>query len=169
MELHISRTFKEEATPGVALINGVQLFTIEQPWRDNVQGHSCIPCGVYQARRYLSPTHGKTWCLHNPSLGVYATPALVPPGVLGARTVCELHSANWAEQLEGCIAFGLEGQPMFDPITHQVEPAVENSVDAVAKLFDLLGGWVEDLVVCIAAADGVLDLTSGYTFNGGSS
>lgn len=124
-----------DAAVGVLTLSGQQWYTIEQPWRNNQQGHSCVPAGVYELVGYTSPKHGDTWQLHNPALNIYGR-GPVPPG---GRSFCEIHSANWAEQLEGCIALGKEGTPMYDPLTGRVEPAVEQSVDAVSELIGVLG------------------------------
>jgi hypothetical protein len=59
--------------------------------------------------------------------------------IAGWRSGCELHSANWAEQLLGCIALGLDDQPMYDPLTGRVEPSIEKSRDAVYELLTELG------------------------------
>lgn len=110
-------------------------YSIEQPWRNNLQGHSCVPAGTYEMIPYNSPKHGPTWQLHNPALNIYGKGA-VPHG---GRSFCEIHSANWAEQLEGCIALGLDHKPMLDPLTEKIEPAVEGSRDAIAHLLTILG------------------------------
>lgn len=125
----------DEATCGTLIVGGELLYTIEQPFRDNQQGHSCVPEGSYELIPYMSPKHGPTWQLHNPACNVWGR----GPAPAGVRTFCEIHSANWAEQLEGCIALGLDDQPSFDPLTGRVEPAVEHSRDAVAHLLAFLG------------------------------
>ena len=79
--------------------------TCEQPWRDNLEGHSCIPVGDYDLLPYDSPAHGPTVVFHNPGLGIYGTPDRIPPGKAG-RSLCEIHSANWPFQLRGCVAVG---------------------------------------------------------------
>lgn len=90
---------------------------------------------------YLSPTHGATWYLKNDSLGV---------GGAGAeRSYCEIHSANWARQLEGCIAFGLTNFPLLDPETNTVSPAVESSVDAIQEIIEALGSMTVDNTLTI--------------------
>jgi len=124
----------EEATTGIMQAGDLEFYTIELPWRDNKQGWSCVPAGTYDLIPYNSPTHGPTWCLHNPALNVYGR----APYPIGCRSECELHSANYARQLLGCIALGTDGQPMIDPMTNTVVPAVENSRDAVAELLKLL-------------------------------
>lgn len=65
-------------------------FTIERPWLNNQHGISCIPTGIYQVEQYNSPTKGDVWQLLN-----------VPN-----RSNIEIHPANFASQLEGCIAPG---------------------------------------------------------------
>jgi hypothetical protein len=129
-----------EATTGTMIASDASFFTLEQPWCDNEVGHSCVPAGLYDLIPYYSPRHDETWCLSNPALNIMGADILTPSQVLaGMRSMVEIHSANWAEQLEGCVALGLEGQPMLDPLTGRVEPAVENSRDAVAHLISILG------------------------------
>jgi hypothetical protein len=105
---------------------------------------------MYQLIPYLSPKHGSTWCLHNPDLNVFGQGGEYYPLGLpdGARTYCEIHSANFAEQLEGCIALGLTGHPMYDSVTGLVEAAVEESRDAIEAFTGILG-----------------PMTSGHTLN----
>lgn len=122
MNLTITRTYGDLATTGTCLVNGKTLYTIERPWINNESGESCIPEGTYDLKPYLSPTHGQTWIVEVPG-----------------RTFIELHAANWSEQLQGCIAFGFDGQPMYDPLTGRVEPAVEDSKDAISYLLAQLG------------------------------
>ena len=96
----------DNGTFGAMSIDGVFFCkTCEQPWNDNLQDKSCIPAGIYELRAYESPAHGPTVVFHNPDLGVYATPNLVPAGASG-RSLCEVHPANWPSQLKGCVAVG---------------------------------------------------------------
>lgn len=133
VDLVLTRTgMSSIATTGkMELPTGELLYSIECPWDNNSPDVSCVPEGKYVLVPYTSPAHGPTWYLDNVVLGV---------GDFGARrSYCELHSANWARQLEGCIAFGLGGTPMYDPIRHAIEPAVESSVDAIEALMMALG------------------------------
>lgn len=133
VDLVLTRTgCSSVATTGrMVLPTGELLYSIECPWQDNAPDVSCVPEGRYVLMPYSSPAHGATWFLDNAVLGV---------GDCGARrSYCELHSANWARQLEGCIAFGLDGIPMYDPVRHAVEPAVESSQDAIEVLLMALG------------------------------
>lgn len=128
------------ATTGVAILTdaGVKkarYCSIEQPWNDNARGHSCVPVGTYELIPYMSSKHGATWQLHAPHCNVYGC----GPVPAGGRSLVEIHSANWAAQLEGCIALGTDAHPMLDPVTDIVEPAVVNSRCAVSELTGLLG------------------------------
>lgn len=119
------------ATTGYAdLPTGERLYSIEPPWRDNLPDVSCVPPGIYTLMPYMSSEHGPTWYLQNADDTIGGRGAM--------RSYCELHSANWARQLEGCIAFGLDDVPMVDPVTNTVSPAVEHSVDAIEALLQSL-------------------------------
>jgi hypothetical protein len=141
MDLTLQRQVAgEQATCGELLLGVRTLYSVEQPWRYNRAGHSCVPPGKYDLVPYDSPKHGPTYCLLNRALSIMGDQELTSAQVAaGMRSFCELHSANWAEQLEGCIAFGLEGQPLFNPSTGRTEPAIEESRNAIALLMEALG------------------------------
>lgn len=67
-----------------------QCVTLELPWRDNQQGQSCIPEGIYRVRHRTSPKHGDHYQVLN-----------VP-----ARDLILFHSGNFVYQLLGCIRPG---------------------------------------------------------------
>lgn len=67
-----------------------QCVTLELPWRDNQQGQSCIPEGIYRVRHRTSPKHGDHYQVLN-----------VP-----ARDLILFHSGNFVYQLLGCILPG---------------------------------------------------------------
>lgn len=68
-------------------------YTVERPWEQNRPTFSCIPAGLY----------GLT-------LGVYHKHNYPAYELLNVpeRANIKIHVANYAEQLEGCIAPGLE-------------------------------------------------------------
>ncbi len=66
------------------------VFTIERPWLNNKSGISCIPTGIYGVEQYNSPSKGDVWLLTGTE----------------PRSEIEIHPANFAHQLEGCIAPG---------------------------------------------------------------
>lgn len=65
--------------------------TMELPWRNNERGRSCIPAGTYRCCLRWSEKHQRK---------VYEICDV--PG----RSDIEIHSANWPEQLLGCVATG---------------------------------------------------------------
>lgn len=120
-------------TFGEMQIDGVHFCaTCEQPWNDNLQGHSCIPVGDYQLLPYESPAHGSTVVFHNPELGIYGTPDMIPAGKTG-RSLCEIHNANWPFQLEGCVAVGVE--------VTDIAPHGRGVTSSVATLAKLVAKW----------------------------
>ena len=151
-----SREYLAEATTGQLSTDTRTYFSIEQPWRNNLQGHSCVPEGLYELVWYVSPRHGGTYCLRNPGLRIMGSDALTPQQLSdGYRSFCEIHSANWAGQLEGCIAVGLDGQPMLNPASGKVEPAIERSREAVAALLHELGEDMNGHTLSIVSKTGV--------------
>lgn len=163
MQLSFTRdTYTPTETRGVGLLGN--LHTIEQPWVNNEDGHSCAPDGLYDLIPYYSDKHGCwTWCLHNPDLGIWATQDMIPQEARkNGRFVLELHSANWAFQLKGCIAPGLTCGMLED------KWAVMESKEAMQKIIAALApdGDIENATghtLLIQAAPGLLG-TSGYTY-----
>ncbi len=96
----LRRIHKTEAgTFGILSVGAFQSYSGECPWRDNAQGLSCVPPGVYQVTWAPSPRLKRnTYRLIN-----------VP-----ARSGVLVHSANYMGdrtmglkcQLLGCIALG---------------------------------------------------------------
>lgn len=105
-------SYSPTETEGVMLAGGLELFTIERPWMPSKTGIggepfiSCIPEGVYQLTAFSSSRHKDAWMLANHSLGVYRTPSDIPVNYKRRYGIL-IHSANFANQLEGCIAPGI--------------------------------------------------------------
>lgn len=135
MIITLTRTYLPDCTTGSVEAANRSFYSIEQPWRDNLADESCVPSGSYELIPYNSPTHGYTWQLHNPDLNIYGMGA-VPTG---GRDYCEIHAANVASQLEGCIALGTQAGTMPDPINGQTVKAVLNSRIALDMFVQLLG------------------------------
>lgn len=80
--------------------------TMERTWvasdvcRGGLSGVSCIPEGTYKLVRHDSPKHPMTWALVNDELDVCHNPTP------GKRSDVLIHPANYAHELEGCIAPG---------------------------------------------------------------
>lgn len=131
--MNLWRTYYADAACGrLDVDEGKFLYTIERPWKNNLANQSCIPEGTYQCIPYFSPRHQDwTFCLVNPALGIYKLPSDIAPGIIG-RSTCEIDIANWAFQLNGCFATGLDNKTLPEyPNLH----AVSNSTTARAQLF----------------------------------
>jgi hypothetical protein len=125
-----------------------QYYTMERAPTD--PDHPCIPARfTYEMVPYDSPTHGETWCFHCPAANVYAFPfGEAPPGYgqyespndgERHRTLCELHGANQAWQLLGCIAPG-KGRGLLDLHSgHGLLDSVFSSDESVREIVALLG------------------------------
>lgn len=78
--------------------DGTTFSSLELPWKDNQNGVSCIPVGVYNCKWINSPKHGECYQVMD----------------VQGRQMIEIHSANFAgdasqgfiSQLLGCIALG---------------------------------------------------------------
>ena len=96
---------------------GLIFWTIENPWLDNAPNISCIPEGLYYLERYDSPSHGAdTWQFIN-----------VPN-----RTFCQIHVANYASDVSGCIGLGVQVMSGMG--------GVSNSKDAMSQFTDMTAG-----------------------------
>jgi len=73
-------------------VGGVELYTVELPWRGNERNESCIPPGRYNYQRHDSPRFGETLWLRD------------VPG----RSEILFHVANSPADLDGCIGPGLD-------------------------------------------------------------
>lgn len=144
--LTLTRTYLATATTGLLTGLARAYPSVELPWKDNAPAASCVPEGLYTLMPYNSPSHGPTWYIENQTLGI--------GGGGENRSFCEIHAANWSRQLLGCIAIGLEGQPMYDPTTGLVEPAVEDSRPAIEQLLDDLTPLSSGHTLNITSSDG---------------
>jgi hypothetical protein len=79
----------------------MRFFTVEREWKDNQAGISCVPAGKYKLIPHSSRRFGETWALVNHDLGVSHWQEDGIP-----RYAILIHKANYASQLEGCIAIG---------------------------------------------------------------
>ncbi len=110
--LHLERyCYSETETEGRLYLPEYDdfLYTLERPWIAGPAGglpfESCVPDGEYDLIQHMRPNGDHVLALRNPDLGVYYTreERADRPG----RYLILLHSANWVEQIVGCIAPGL--------------------------------------------------------------
>lgn len=83
----------------ISVDGGAPFYTVEQPWADNVVGHSCIPCGTYPLK--LGMFFGGDGIGGKPDYPAYEV--LNVPG----RTLIKIHRANKADDVQGCIGPGM--------------------------------------------------------------
>jgi hypothetical protein len=89
----LERSYLPHCTIGRLHLPGMRIvFTVEQPWRDNQPGESCIKEGRYTLVR--DATGGHRWFK-------------IPDEEVEPRSAIEFHPANRAEELRGCIAPGM--------------------------------------------------------------
>lgn len=143
----LMRTLCQDAcTTGILTVGGMSLTTMELPWRENESMVSCVPAGEYQLIPYASPTHGQTWRLHNPNLGVWGLSDAPPTP---ARTEVEIHTGNFASDSEACILVGMRAGQLLNPKSDVLESAVLDSDIAMTHLRDLLDSTTEDDLLTI--------------------
>lgn len=80
-----------QGTFGLLIASSLKLFTLELPWKNDESNVSCIPKGTYICRYTLSPR------LRKFTYEVFGD---------RKRTGIRIHSANFANQLLGCLALG---------------------------------------------------------------
>lgn len=133
MHLTLERYYTPDprwGTFGRLLGDGLELVTVEQAWAGNAPRVSCIPEGEYDLVWRDSPKYGRR--LHLVGGTVALTADAVERGE-ALRSHCLMHPANWARQLQGCIAPGLEFAVM-DGL-----PAVTSSTVALVNLEAAVG------------------------------
>lgn len=94
MELTLKRvSMTDDGVIGV-LLSGVYpiCLTLEEEWKDNAKGISCIPAGIYTVKRVTTPKHGETFTV---------------TGVPG-RDAILFHPGNTEEDTMGCVLTGME-------------------------------------------------------------
>jgi len=87
------------ATWGRLYIWGDIFFTVERPWAHNRPNESCIPTGMYHLKRHDSEAHPASWAIIGDSVSLYEFENM-------PRFGCLIHPANFALEVEGCIAVG---------------------------------------------------------------
>lgn len=114
MHLVLTRDlYTAKETLGILKVASEQFQSMERPWvPGNDPGEdggepriSCVPEGIYALVLHNTPKHPRTFALVNDALDVVHNPTP------GKRSSILLHPANWARELEGCIAPGRERLP----------------------------------------------------------
>lgn len=93
MNLTLERfAYTPMGTFGRLTYSGGSCYTMEEVWRNNEKGMSCIPVGTYRVQRGKFPKHGECFEVQ---------------GVPG-RSAILFHVANTIKDVEGCIGPGQE-------------------------------------------------------------
>jgi hypothetical protein len=106
-----------------------KLYGLEPPWYGNQAFVSCIPDGRYLLLPWTSPKYGK--CFAFVGNEVSTNPEDVPDKA--SRYLCLIHPANWADQLQGCLAPGLDHAEEYAR-NDNIVPAVWNSKNALSVI-----------------------------------
>jgi len=131
MELVLVRKeFREEATFGTMEVDGEVLFTLE-PGVDEDE-FPAIPEGIYSLEKHVGTKHKNTFALINPLLGVVHWPT---PGM---RSAILLHAANFAHELNGCIALGTRLGRLRSPKTKLMEKVLLDSGAATKAVLEFI-------------------------------
>lgn len=108
----------------VGVLEGLskRLFTLEDQWRDNARGNSCIPAGVYRV-----VPHG--WEAGSPVKFKQVWEVKNVPN----RTAILLHAGNTHMDTEGCILLGMGMQ------VTQLQSRVDDSRTAIELMRKEIG------------------------------
>ena len=125
MDLHIIRVNLVAGAPewGVLLINGQPSFvTMELPWKDNHPETSCIPTGLYVAKK--RPAQAKI--TNGNKLAFEVMNVEGRSGIL-------IHVANIPSDIKGCIGIGMMyGVLGNEPAILQSRPAFDRFMTTTA-------------------------------------
>lgn len=108
--------------------------TLELPWRDNHHDTSCVPAGTYQCKRDLHKGKYEVWELQD---------------VPNNRTDVQVHVANKASQVLGCIAVGesfgrMDGEPAVRDSQPAFDRLMKRTKDAITLELEIKESWCED-------------------------
>ena len=109
----------DDVTLGMMQVHGVNhppLYTLENPWKENMRNVSCIPAGVYTCVKHHGKKYKDVWRLKD----------------VEGRSAILIHAGNLTEDTQGCILVGLVSGE------HKRQPAVLHSRDAIKELRSIL-------------------------------
>lgn len=130
--LYLKRVVESQYSTFGVLHDNIEIIclTIELPDKDNTPFISCIPTGPYVCERDYTGKHKYFKVLD-----------------VDGRTNIEIHPAQTAEQLEGCIGLGLM------PGKYKDKPAILLNTDAMQKLMAYIGAEEKFALVIQNAMD----------------
>lgn len=115
----INRAYFDDCTIGRGCFNGFNFASLELPDLNNQLNISCIPQGIYKAKKRMSP--GKKY-------------EVIEFVDVPNRTYIQAHYGNYTRQLLGCQLYGdglkyLDGDDIID---------ITNSEKTIKKLLSML-------------------------------
>lgn len=95
MIIQIFRVYKENCTIGSGYVKDggkirFKFKTLELPWKNNERRVSCIPAGIYHAKKHTSPKFKESFWLQD------------VPG----RSEILIHIGNFTREILGCVLVG---------------------------------------------------------------
>ena len=127
-EIHLVRTLHDEKGTCGRLEDKegkILCLTLEEPWKDNQKGISCIPEGKYRCTRYISPKlqrKGKK------------DPEVILLHDVPNRSYVQIHIGNTLDDVEGCI---MPGEEIARKITYKGK-LHEFFIKSSGKMFRML-------------------------------
>jgi hypothetical protein len=122
----VRHSYSKFGTFGILTFDDFKLHTVEQLWQNNAPYKSCIPCGTYNLEYYSSQRHGDSFILSSDECNVGKFKGE------HRRFGCLIHAANFADQLQGCIAPGMSVGMIDDRL------AVLKSKKSIIKMLSVL-------------------------------
>lgn len=131
MQLTLTRiSTSDQGTKGRLVGTGIDLCTLELPWRDNIRQKSCIYPGVYRCLPHYSARLGQVYWLQD------------VPG----RDAVYIHVGNfagdvdkgWASDVQGCILVGLSHDTLVSAKRGKMQDAVISSRTAMQTLMGII-------------------------------
>jgi len=138
------QSYTPVGTFGVLWLGQQFWWTMEEPWRGNEVGKSCIPTGTYD----LLP------CIHNISTPGTKDdyPAYEVSGVPG-RNGIHIHIGNTIDDVSGCVVIGTNFGIIPGRVSKRRLPAVLFSGGAFGQFMAAMGGDLGKIEVVNACPD----------------
>lgn len=137
MHLRLTRFRQDDkGTFGVLMVPAIGVFaTVEAPWVPSgadsdwgLKGQSCLPAGEYKLIWHRSPKYGDRF--HIVDCDDDGKGVTLHEQENCARSHCLIHPANWARELQGCIALGTS----YAPVNPSGTPMITSSRAAISAL-----------------------------------
>ncbi len=123
-DINIKRSYHKDFTMGIGSCCGFDFVTLELPDKGNQKNISCIPAGIYKAKKRISPSKK------------YEVIEFID---VPNRTYIQAHYGTYTRELLGCQIYG-DGLKFMDN-DHIID--ITNSEKTIKKVLSLLPGNFE--------------------------